>query len=82
MAYFEMIPPTNQKPVENKMHIELNYLHSRNGGFMTPIKKEGELFEEGDLLCVIDDLFGRRVEERVVFLRQCRRPVITGGQVQ
>lgn len=63
MAYFEMIPPTNQKPVENKMHIELNYLHSRNGGFMTPIKKEGELFEEGDLLCVIDDLFGRRVEE-------------------
>ena len=25
--------------------------------------KEGEYFEAGDLLCVIDDLFGRRVEE-------------------
>ena len=63
MAYFGMIPPTGQKPVENKDHIELNYLHARNGGLMTPIKKEGEYFEAGDLLCVIDDIFGNRVEE-------------------
>lgn len=62
MAYLGMIPDTKQEPVSME-HIELNYLHSRNGGFMTPVKKEGEYFEAGDLLCVIDDLFGRRVEE-------------------
>lgn len=62
MAYFEMIPPTDHKPVEDKMHIELNYLHSRNGGFMKLKKRENELFEEGEVLCVIDNLFGERVE--------------------
>jgi predicted deacylase len=44
------------------MHIELNYLHSRNGGIMKLCKRENELFEEGETLCVIDDLFGNRVE--------------------
>ena len=62
MAYFGMIEDQKQVPVE-KDNIELNYLHSRNGGIMTPIKKESEYFEEGDLLCVIDDIFGNRVEE-------------------
>lgn len=63
MAYFGMIPDTKQAPVDPMIHMELNYLHARNGGIMTPIKKESEYFEAGDLLCVIDDLFGRRVEE-------------------
>lgn len=63
MAYFNMIAPTEQKPVENKVHIELNYLHARNGGLMKLCKRENELFKEGDCLCVIDDLFGNRVED-------------------
>ena len=62
MAYFGMIPPTGHEEIENKIHIELNYLHARNGGFMTLQKRENENFEEGDVLCVIDDLFGNRVE--------------------
>lgn len=63
MAYFEMIPPTNQPAVEKKYHIELNYLHARNGGIMTPQKKADEFFETGDLLCETRDLFGRLVEQ-------------------
>ncbi len=63
MSYFGMLEREPDPEIANKMHIELNYLHARNGGLMTPIKKEGELFEEGDLLCVIDDLFGKRIEE-------------------
>lgn len=63
MAYFEMIPPTGDKPVENKMHIELNYLHARNGGLQKLCKRENELVQEGEVLCVIDDIFGNRVEE-------------------
>lgn len=62
MAYFGMIPPANQPPVEDKLHIELNYLHARNGGIMKLCKRENEFFEEGETLCVIDDLFGDRVE--------------------
>lgn len=62
MAYFEMIPPTEQEEVKDKIHIELNYLHARNGGIMKLEKRENELFEEGETLCVIDDVFGNRVE--------------------
>lgn len=62
MAYLGMIPPTHQAPVEDKIHMELNYLHARNGGLMKLRKQAGEFFEPGDELCVIDDLFGRRVE--------------------
>lgn len=63
MAYFQMIPPTGEVPVEDKIHIELNYLHSRNGGIQTLCKRENEIVEEGETLGVIDDIFGNRVEE-------------------
>lgn len=63
MALFEMIPPTGDKPVEKKMHIELNYLHTRNGGIQKLCKRENELVEEGETLCEVDDLFGNRVDE-------------------
>lgn len=63
MAYFEMIPPTGDEPVKDKMHIELNYLHARNGGLQKLCKRENEIVKEGETLGVIDDIFGRRVEE-------------------
>lgn len=63
MAYFGMIPPTGDKPVEKKIHMELNYLHARNGGIQTLCKRENEMVEEGETLGVIDDIFGNRVEE-------------------
>ena len=63
MAYFGMIPPTGDKPVEHKIHIELNYLHARNGGIQKLCKRENEIVEEGQTLGVIHDMFGNQVEE-------------------
>lgn len=46
-----------------QMVIELHYIHSYNGGIQTPIKQPREIVEQGETLCVMQDLFGNQIEE-------------------
>lgn len=63
MSYLEMLPPSEEIPIPNKIHIELNYFHSRHGGIQTLCKKENEFVRAGETLGMIHDLFGEPVEE-------------------
>lgn len=48
---------------DDQMTVELNYIHSRNGGIQKLIKKENDIVEEGELMGEIYDVFGNKIEE-------------------
>ncbi len=62
MLALKMLDGELPVPVE-KMHVELHYLHSRNGGIQRLVKKKGEIVEEGEILGEIYDVFGNKIEE-------------------
>lgn len=56
------------------MDVELNYLHTNNGGIQKLIRRENEIVEKGELLAEITDVFGNKIEE----LRAPYRGIVIG----
>lgn len=62
MIYLGMIDEKAPERVK-QMVMELHYLHSYNGGIQTPLKQPNEIVNEGETLCVMQDVFGNQIEE-------------------
>lgn len=74
MIYFNMIDDKAPQRVEQTI-MELHYLHCYNGGIQTPVKQPNEIVKPGDVLCVMQDVFGNQIEE----LKAPWHGVVIGG---
>ena len=74
MIYFGMIDEKAPERIE-QIVMELHYLHCYNGGIQTPLKQPNEIVEEGEILSVMQDVWGNQIEE----LKAPWRGVVIGG---